>query len=57
MAAGGGKIDEIPLVRIFVVAVVLGRELIVDEHIVSRDKAETRQGEVSDDVLWWVGEF
>ena len=49
--------DEIPLVRIFVVAVVLGRELIVDEHIVSRDKAETRQGEVSGEVLWWVGGF
>ena len=49
--------DEIPLVRIFVVAVVLGRELIVDEHIVSRDKAETRQGEVAGDVLWWVGGF
>ena len=49
--------DEIPPVRIFVVAVVLGRELIVDEHIVSREKAGTRQGEVSDDVLWWVGGF
>ena len=49
--------DEIPLVRIFVVAVVLGSELIVDEHIVSRDKAVTRQGEVSGDVLWWVGGF
>ena len=49
--------DEIPPVRTFVIAVVLGRELIVDEHIVSRDKAETRQGEVSYDVLWWVGGF
>ena len=49
--------DEIPPVRIFVVAVVLGRELIVDEHIVSREKAGTRQGEISDDVLWWVCGF
>ena len=49
--------DEIPLVRISVVAVVLGRELIVDEHIVSLDKAVTRQDEVSGDVLWWVGGF
>ena len=36
---------------------LLGRELIVDEHIVSLDKAVTRQGEVSGDVLWWVGGF
>ena len=57
MAAGGGKIDEIPPVRIFVVAVVLGRELVVDGHTVSREKAGTRQGEVSDNVLWWVGGF
>ena len=49
--------DEIPPVRIFVVAVVLGRELVVDGHTVSREKAGTRQGEVSDDVLWWVGGF
>ena len=57
VVAGGGKVDEIPPVRTFVIAVVLGRELIVDEHTVSRDKAETRQGEVSYDVLWWVGGF
>ena len=57
VVARGRKVDEIPPVRIFVVAVVLGRELIVDEHIVSREKAGTRQGEVSDDVLWWVGGF
>ena len=49
--------DEIPLVRISVVAVVLGRELIVDEHTVSRDKAVTRQGEISGGALWWVGGF
>ena len=55
--AGGGKVDEIPPERTFVVTVLLGRELIVDEHIVSRDKAVARQGEVSDDVLWWVGGF
>ena len=42
VVAGGGKVDEILPVRTPVVAVVLGRELIVDEHIVSRDKAETR---------------
>ena len=57
MIAGGGKVDEIPPVRTSVVAVVLGRELIVDEHIVSRERAGTRQVEVSDDVLWWVGGF
>jgi hypothetical protein len=57
VVAGGGKVDEIPPVRIFVVAVVLGRELVVDEHTVSREKAGTRQGEVSDNVLWWVGGF
>ena len=57
MVAGGGKVDEIPPVRIFVVAVVLGRELVVDEHTVSREKAGTRQGEVSDNVSWWVGGF
>ena len=49
--------DEILPVRTLVETVVLGRELIVDEHIVSRDKAETRQGEISDDVLRWVGGF
>ena len=49
--------DEIPPVRIFVVAVVLGRELVVDGHTVSREKAGTRQGGVSDNVLWWVGGF
>ena len=51
VVAGGGKVDEIPPVRTFVIAVVLGRELIVDEHIVSRDKAVTRQGEIPGDVL------
>ena len=52
---GGGKVDEIPPERTFVVTVSLGRELIVDEHIVSRDKAVTRQGEIPGDVLWRVG--
>ena len=42
VVAGGGRMDEILPVRTLVVAVVLGRELIVDERIVSRDKAETR---------------
>ena len=55
VVAGGGKVDESPPVRTSVVAVVMGRELMVDEQIVSRDKAVTRQGEVSGDVLWWVG--
>ena len=43
------------LLRTSVVTVLLGRELIVDEHIVSRDKAATQQGDISGDVLWWVG--
>ena len=51
MVAEGGRIDEIPPERTLVVTVLLGCELIVDEHIVSRVKAVTRQGEVS----WWVG--
>ena len=56
VVAGGGRMDEIPLVRISVVAVVLGRELIVDEHTVSRDKAVTRQGEISGVYCGgWVG--
>ena len=55
MISGGGKVDEIPPERTFVVIVLLGRELIVDEHIVSRDKAVIRQGEIPGDVLWWVG--
>ena len=49
--------EEIPPERTLVVTVQLGRELMVDEHIVSRDKAVTRQGEISGDVLWWVGGF
>ena len=53
--AEGGKVDEIPPERTLVVTVQLGRELMVDEHIVSRDKAVTRQGEISGDVLRWVG--
>ena len=57
MDAGGGNVDEIPPERTLVVTVLLGREWIVDEHIVSRDKAVTRQGEVSGGVLWWVGGF
>ena len=57
MIAGRGKVDKIPPERTFVLAVLLGRELMVDEHIVSRDKAVARQGEVSGDVLWWVGGF
>ena len=55
MISGGGKVDEIPPERTLVVTVLLGRELIVDEHIVSRDKAVTRQGEIPGDVLWWAG--
>ena len=53
--AGGGKVDEIPPERTLVVTVLLGRELMVDGQMVSRAKAVTRQGEVSGDVLWWVG--
>ena len=50
--AGGGKVDEIPPERTLVVTVLSGRELMVDEQMVSRDKAVTRQGKVSDDVTW-----
>ena len=57
MIAEGGKVDEIPPERTLVVTVQLGRELVVDEQIVSRDRAVTRQGEVSGSVLWWVGGF
>ena len=57
MIAKGDNVDEIPPEKTLVVIVLLGRELIVDAHIVSRDKAVTRQGEVSGDVLWWVGGF
>ena len=46
--------EEIPPERTLVVAVLPGRELMVDEQMVSRAKAVTRQGEVSGDVLWWV---
>ena len=53
----GLKVDEIPPERTLVVIVLLGRELVVDEQIVSRDRAVTRQGEVSGSVLWWVGGF
>ena len=55
--AEGGKVDEIPPERTLVVTVQLGRELLVDEQIVSRDKAVTRQGEVSGGVLWCMGGF
>ena len=54
---GGGNVDGIPPERTFVVTVLLGRELMVDEHVVSRDKVVTRQGEASGDALWWVGGF
>ena len=57
MIVGGGNVDEIPPERTFVVTVLLGRELMVDEHIVSRDKAVTRQGEALGDALRWVGGF
>ena len=57
MIAGGGKVDEISPENVLVVIVLLGRELVVDEQIVSRDKAVTRQSGVSGSVLWWVGGF
>ena len=44
--------DEIPPERTLVVTVLLGRELMVDEQMVSRDKAVTRQGRISGDVTW-----
>ena len=46
---GGLKIDGIPLERTFVVTVLLRRELVTDEHTVSRNKAVTRQGEIPGD--------
>ena len=49
---GGGNVDGIPPERTFVVTVLQGRELIVEEHTVSRNKAVTR---ILDDVSWWVG--
>ena len=52
--AGGGKVDEIPPERTFVVTVLLGRELMTEEHTVSRSRAVTRQGEVPGEAAWWV---
>ena len=52
MIAGGGKVDEIPPERTFVVTVLQGRELVVEEHTVSCNEAVTR---ILDDVSWWVG--
>ena len=52
MIGGGGKVDEIPPERTLVVTVLPGRELMVDEQMVSRDKAVTRQGRVSGGVTW-----
>ena len=49
---GGGKVEEIPPERTLVVTVLPGRELMVDEQMVSRDKAATRQGRISGDVTW-----
>ena len=49
---GGCNEDGIPPERTFVVTVLQGRELIVEEHTVSRDRAVTR---ILDDVSWWVG--
>ena len=49
MVADGGNVNEIPPERTFVVTVLQGRELIVEEHTVSRDKAVTR---ILDDVSW-----
>ena len=54
MISGGLKIDGIPPEKTFVVVVMLGRELVVEEHTVSRNKAVTRQGEIPGDVLWWM---
>ena len=49
---GGGKVDEIPPERTFVVTVLQGRELIVEEPTVSCSKAVTR---ILDDESSWVG--
>ena len=49
---GGGRVEEIPPERTFVVTVLPGRELMVDEQMVYRDKAVTRQGKISGDVTW-----
>ena len=46
--------DEIPPERTFVVTVLLGRELMKEEHTVSRSRAVTRQGEIPDDASWRV---
>ena len=43
MISGGLKIDGIPPERTFVVTVLLGRELVTDEHTVSRHKAVTQK--------------
>ena len=50
----GHKVDEIPPERTFVVTVLLGRELMTEEHTVSCSRAVTRQGEVPGEAAWWV---
>ena len=47
----GLRVDEIPPERAFIVTVLLGRELVIEEHTVSRIKAVTRQGESSGNVV------
>ena len=44
--------DEIPTERTFVVTVLLGRELMKEEHTVSRSRAVTRQGEIPGEAVW-----
>ena len=49
---GGGNVDGIPPERTLVVTVLQGRELIVEDHTVSRNEAVTR---ILGDVSWSVG--
>ena len=52
MIAGGGKVDEIPPERTSVVTVLLGRELITEEHTVFRSRAAARQGGIPGEAIW-----
>ena len=49
---GGGIVDEIPPERMFVVTVLLGGKLVVEEYTVSCSEVVTREGERPDDVFW-----
>ena len=54
MISEGLKVDGIPPERTSVVTVLLGRELMTEEHAVSCSRAVTRQGEIPGEAVWWM---